>query len=46
MYLTKNKEKVCETMKSVVSMNEYKKYPNAQVRKLTAEEVEAYMAER
>lgn len=46
MYLTKNKGKVCETMKSVVSVNEYKEYPNAQVRKLTAEEVEAYMAER
>lgn len=46
LYLKKNKGKTCEKMASVFSVEEYQEFPNAQVRKLTAEEVETYMAER
>ena len=45
-YLKKNKGKTCEKMASVFSVEEYQEFPNTQVRKLTAEEVETYMAER
>ena len=44
--LKKNKGKTCEKMASVFSVEEYQEFPNTQVRKLTAEEVETYMAER
>ncbi|EEP27473.1 hypothetical protein GCWU000342_02167 [Shuttleworthella satelles DSM 14600] len=46
MYLTKNKGKVCETMKPVFSVEEYKEYPNTQVRKLTSGEMRKYLSER
>ena len=46
LYLKKNKGKTCEKMASVFSVEEYQEFPNTQVRKLTAEEVETYMAER
>ena len=45
-YLKKNKGKTCEKMASVFSVEEYQGFPNTQVRKLTAEEVETYMKER
>ena len=45
-YLKKNKGKTCEKMASVFSVEEYQEFPNTQVRKLTAEEVEIYMKER
>ena len=45
-YLKKNKGKTCEKMASVFSVEEYQEFPNTQVRKLTAEEVETYMKER
>lgn len=46
IYLKKNKEKTCEKMASVFSVEKYQEFPNTQVRKLTAEEVETYMKER
>ena len=46
LYLKKNKGKTCEKMASVFSVEEYQEFPNTQVRKLTAEEVETYMKER
>ena len=46
LYLKKNKGKTCEKMASVFSVEEYQGFPNTQVRKLTAEEVETYMKER
>ncbi len=45
-YLKKNKGKTCEKMASVFSVEEYQEFPNTQVRRLTAEEVETYMKER
>lgn len=45
-YLKKNKGKTCEKMASVFSVEEYQEFPNTQVRRLTAEEVEIYMKER
>lgn len=46
LYLKKNKGKTCEKMASVFSVEEYQEFPNTQVRRLTAEEVEIYMKER
>lgn len=46
LYLKKNKGKTCEKMASVFSVEEFQGFPNTQVRKLTAEEVEIYMKER
>lgn len=46
LYLKKNKGKTCEKMVSVFSVEKYQEFPNTQVRKLTAEEVETYMKER
>ena len=46
LYLKKNKGKTCEKMASIFSVEEYQEFPNTQVRKLTAEEVETYMKER
>ena len=45
-YLKKNQGKTCEKMASVFSVEEYQEFPNTQVRRLTAEEVEIYMKER
>ena len=46
LYLKKNKGKVCEAMKPVFSVKEYKEYQNTQVRKLTSDEIKKYVAER
>lgn len=46
LYLKKNKGKTCEKMASVFSVEKYQEFPNTQMRKLTAEEVETYMKER
>ena len=46
LYLNKNKDKACENMSPVYSAGEYKEFPDTQVRKLTDEEIERYMAER
>lgn len=45
-YLKKNKDKLCEKMSPIFSVNEYREYPNTEVRKLTSKEIENYMAER
>lgn len=45
-YLKKNKGKLCEKMSPVFSINEYREYPSTEVRKLTSEEIENYMAQR
>lgn len=46
IFLKKNKDKSCEGMKPVFSVEEYREYPDTQVRKLTSDEVQKYMAER
>ena len=45
-YLKKNKDKTCETMFPVFQVEEYKEYPNTQIRKLTFVEIQKYMSER
>lgn len=45
-FLKKNKNKSCENMSPLFSMEEYKEYSNTKVRKLTSAEIEKYMAER
>ena len=45
-YLSKNKDKTCETMSPVFRVEEYKEYPNTQIRKLTSDEIQKYMSER
>ena len=46
IYLKRNKGKTCETMKPVFIVEEYQKYENTQVRKLTPDEVDRYISER
>lgn len=45
-YLKKNKNKTCKDMKPVYIINEYKEYPNTQIRKLSLEEIQKYMIEQ
>ena len=45
-YLKKNKDKTCEMMFPVFRVEEYKEYPNTQIRKLTFVEIQKYMSER
>lgn len=45
-YLAKHKDKTCEMMRPIFSINTYQEYPNTEVRKLTDEEIEKYMSER
>jgi hypothetical protein len=46
VFLKRNKDKNCEDMKPVFRVEEYKEYPNTQVRKLTSDEVQKYMSDR
>lgn len=46
VYLSKNKDKSCEKMAPIFRVEEYKDYPNTQIRKLTPDEVRKYMSER
>ena len=46
VYLRKNKDKICEMMAPVFRVEEYKEYPNTQIRKLTYDEIQKYMSER
>lgn len=46
LYLKKNKRKTCNSMKPVFSAEEYREYPNTQMRKLTSDEIREYMSER
>lgn len=45
-YLKKNPDKSCDNLQPIFSISPYQEFPETQVRKLTAEEVEKYMAER
>ena len=46
VYLRKNKDKTCESMSPVFRVEEYEEHPNTQIRKLTSDEIQKYMAER
>lgn len=46
LYLSKNKDKACKTMKPVFIVEKYKEYPHTEVRKLTADEIKKYLSER
>ena len=46
LYLKKSKGKMCESLKPVFIVEEYKEYANKQVRKLTSDEILEYMLER
>lgn len=45
-YLKRNKGKSCKSMEPAFTVAEYREYANAQVRKLTSDEVRQYMSER
>ena len=45
-YLKKNKGKTCEKMKPVFKLEEYREYPNTEVRRLSPDEIKKYMSER
>lgn len=45
-FLKKNKDKICEDMKPLFVVGEYRDNPNTQVRKLNSEEIQKYMLER
>lgn len=46
LFLKKNKGKKCESMEPVFAVSEFKEYPNTQIRKLNADEIQTYMSER
>lgn len=46
LYLKKNKRKTCNSMTPVFSVEEYREYPNTQIRKLMPDEIQKYMSER
>ena len=46
VYLKDNKDKSCDKMSPVFTAEEFREYPNTQVRKLTPKEIEKYMSER
>ncbi|WP_282745792.1 hypothetical protein [Peptostreptococcus stomatis] len=45
-YLKKNKGKTCEKMEPVFMVEEYREYPNTEVRRLSPDEIKKYMSER
>jgi hypothetical protein len=45
-FLKKNKDKSCDEMKPLFSMNSYEDFPNTKVKKLDMDEVEKYLSER
>lgn len=46
LYLKKNKRKTCNSMTPVFRVEEYREYPNTQIRKLTSDEIQKYMSEQ
>jgi hypothetical protein len=46
LYLKKSRGKSCDAMAPLFRMEEYKEFANTQVRKLTTEEINQYLAER
>lgn len=45
VFLKKNKDKTCISMKPIFSVKEYQEYSNTQVRKLTSDEIQKYLSE-
>lgn len=45
-YLSKNKDKSCETMTPLYQKEEYVDFPNTQIRKLKQAEIEAYLVQQ
>ena len=45
-FLKKNKDKSCDEMKPLFSMNSYEDFPNTKVKRLDMDEVEKYLSER
>ena len=45
-FLKKNKDKSCDEMKPIFSMNSYEDFTNTKVKKLDIDEVEKYLSER
>lgn len=45
-YLKNNKGKTCETMTPAYQHSEYMEFPNSEIRRLNAEEVEKYLKEQ
>ncbi len=46
LYLKKHKDKVCEKMSPVCASDEYRVYSNSEMRRLTVEEADRYLADR
>lgn len=46
LYLKKHKDKVCEKKNPVCVSDEYRVYLNSEMRRLTAEEADRYLADR
>ncbi|MGX8852629.1 hypothetical protein [Amedibacillus sp. YH-ame10] len=46
LYLKKNKDKKCESLLPVFTVDEYKEFENTQVRKLSVDDIKKYMSER
>ncbi|MBZ0312422.1 hypothetical protein K7185_08045 [Clostridium butyricum] len=44
-YLKNNKDKICEKMTPIFSVEGYTEYSNTEVRKLTSDEIEKYLSE-
>ena len=46
LYLKKNTGKICEDMKPIFIVEEYREYKDTQIRKLISGEIQKYMSER
>ena len=46
IFLKKNKDKSCDEMKPLFSMDSYEDFPNTKVKRLSIDEVEKYLSER
>lgn len=46
LFLQRNKDKVCKQMSPVFWVEQYRDYPDTEVRKLTMDEIRKYMSER
>ncbi|MCX7715521.1 MAG: hypothetical protein N2171_07315 [Clostridia bacterium] len=45
-FLNKNKNKMCDSMEPIFFVEEYREYPNTQIRRLSSDEINKYMSER
>jgi len=45
-FLQKNKNRICEEMKPIFSIKEYKEFHNTEVRRLTSDEISVYLSNR